>query len=122
MSLFDKQVLQATVVVKTIWARAERLPLQVELASGTSAEAWAWEQEAKRWLHWIGLCNRYQRRVNFTEFLKGQPVPDFWHDLAGEHPGEDDPILSKEFKCADVYYLSGPVRKTEKVVKAPVTN
>lgn len=120
MSFHDLELKRAIVVVQALWDKQGSAPLSVEIAAGSSAVLWAWEQEAARWLQWIGLSNRYQRKLNLHEFLRGQPVPTWWSDLAGEHPGEDDPILSKEFRYKKVFYQNGPVKSEEKVSRGPV--
>lgn len=121
MSERDRHVLQAIVAVKAFWAAVGQLPLGVELCAGApEAEADAWRREAERFLQHVGACNRFGRAFNKHDFVKGHPLPDWWQDLAGEIPGIDDPILSKEIKWGQKHYMSGPVRQTEIALSKPV--
>ena len=117
----DRRTLaQSIVVVKAFWRAVGREPLGIELIAGNPAlENEAWEREAHRWLRYMGLCQRYGRVFNKDDFIREHPLPDWWAELAGDFPGMDDPILSKEIKWAQKFYQNGPVRQTEIPLNKP---
>lgn len=115
-----KTLAQAVVVVKAFWQAAGREPLAIELVKGNRAlEAEAWEREAHRWLRFLGLCQRHGRIFRKEDFIKEHPLPDWWAELAGDFPGADDPILSKEIKWGQKFYQNGPIRQTEIALNKP---
>lgn len=123
MNHFSPANLQvALVVVKKMWDQVGNVPLSVQLAEGTTAEQWAWEQEARRLLVWNLECGQQQRQLPLDAFFRGAPRPPVWDEvLVGEVPGMDDPILRREMKERKVFYGSGEQNVTVKF-KRPVTS
>ena len=115
------EIARAVVVVKAFWKSAGREPLGVELCGGNAEAADdAWRREAERWLKHIGLSNRHGRTFSKEDFIREHPLPEWWQELAGDIPGIDDPILSKEIKWGQKHYMSGSVRQTDIPLTRPV--
>jgi hypothetical protein len=121
MSYRDLEIARAVVVVQAFWRAAGREPLGVEIAGDSiEGERDAWKREGERWLNWIGACRRKGKGFDKHEFIREQPMPAWWDELAGDIPGIDDPILSKEIKWGQKHYMSGAVRQVEVPLTKPV--
>jgi hypothetical protein len=106
----------AKVVVKAMYRALGYEPIGVQLALTPADVEYVWEREAKKY-----LLEQFRRRhhgqppLSPREAVKLQDVPVVWDEMAGERPGDADPILARERKHQQKFFMSpeAPARVIE---------
>jgi hypothetical protein len=106
----------AKVVVKAMYRALGYEPVGVQLALTPADAEYVWDREARKY-----LLEQFRRRhhgqapLTPREVVRLQDVPVEWDEMAGDRPGDADPILARERKYQQKFFMSpeAPARVIE---------
>jgi hypothetical protein len=107
--MIDYANIRATVVVLKLKCKlSDGEPLPVTLALSQNAKEEQWERLAHSYLLESARRKHYGLKpLAIRDIYRLTAAPAEWDELAGECPGEDDPILGKETQKPLTFFMKG---------------